>query len=93
MVKTFTAFIAAVALAAAAISVPSKVEAATPVWVVPAIAAGLGGLFVGSAIVASNRAYAVERTGNIYVQPRAEATCRIVRERTAAGWRRVEICE
>jgi len=93
MVKTFTAFVAAAALAAATVSVPSKAEAATPVWVVPAIAAGLGGLIVGGAVVASNRAYAVESGGNIYVQPRAAATCHIVRERTAAGWRRVEICE
>ncbi len=95
MVRYLTAAAVAVALAAATIVAPNKAEAVTPVWVVPAIvAAGIGGLTVG-AMATANAAYvAPGARGNIYVQPRAEATCRIVRERTpSGGWARVEICE
>lgn len=93
MVKTLMTGIAAVALAAATISAPTKAEA-NPVWLVPAlIAAGVGGVIVGGA-VASSRAYAYEPTaGNIYVEPRAAATCHIIRERTVNGWRRVQVCD
>jgi hypothetical protein len=91
MVKTLTTGIAAVALAAATISAPTKADA-NPVWLVPAIIAAAGGLVVGGAI-ASNRAYAYEPAGNVYVEPRTPARCHMVRERTAAGMRRVEVCD
>jgi len=92
MVKTLMTGIAAVALAAATISAPTKAEA-NPVWLVPAIiAAGVGGVVVGGA-VASSRAYAYEPAGNVYVEPRAAAQCHIIRERTVNGWRRVEVCD
>ena len=93
MIKMMTTGIAAVSLAAAAVSVPSTAQA-TPAWVVPAIVAGSVGVVVGGALIASSQAnaYELERTGSIYVQPRGASTCRIVRERTASGWRRVEVC-
>ena len=93
MIKMLTTGIAAVSLAAATVSVPSTAQA-TPAWVVPAIIAGSVGVVVGGAVIASTRAdaYEPERAGNIYVQPRVASTCRLVRERTASGWRRVEVC-
>ncbi len=93
MVKYLTAILAAAALAGATVSVPTKAEA-YPVWVIPAIvAAGVGGLAVGT-VATSAAAQQYGAPGNIYVQPRAAATCRIVRERTpSGGWARVEICE
>lgn len=96
MVKHFTAILAAAVLVGATVSVPHKAEA-TPAWVIPAvIAAGVGGVVVASVgASAATRTYGYEPApGSIYVQPRAAATCKIVRERTpSGGWARVEICE
>jgi hypothetical protein len=91
MVKTLTALTAAGIIAAAAISAPNKAEA-NPVWLVPAIIAGVGGVAVGTVATANAHpdSYA---SGNVYVQPHAVATCHIVRERTAGGWRRIEVCD
>jgi hypothetical protein len=96
MVKTLTALTAAGAVAAAAmVSVPDKAEA-FPVWVVPAIVGGVvGGVVLGSAVAANaNYSYGpgYAPRGTVYVQPRSAASCHIVRERTANGWRRVEVC-
>jgi hypothetical protein len=93
MIKTLTAGVAATALAAAAITAPTKAEA-YPIWVIPAIiAAGVGGVAVGT-VATTNRAYAYEPAGTVYARPSVEpSTCRIVRERTAAGTRRVEVCD
>lgn len=94
MMKYLTAILAAAALAGATVSVPTKAEA-YPVWLFPAIAAGVGGLAVGAVVTtAAAQPYYGPAPGNIYVQPRAAATCKIVRERTpSGGWARVEICE
>ncbi len=95
MVKYVTAILAAAAVAGATVSVPTQAEA-YPAWVIPAIvAAGVGGLAVGTVATASARPYGYEAApGNIYVQPRAAASCKIVRERTpSGGWARVEVCE
>jgi hypothetical protein len=71
---------------------PTKAEA-NPAWVIPAII--IGGVVV-AASVASAHAYApgyYAPGGSVYVQPRRVASrCHIVRERTARGWRRVEVC-
>jgi hypothetical protein len=87
MVKPLTTLLAAGALAAATVSVPTQANAFAE-WIIPAIiAAGVGGVAVGT--VAANNAQ-----GNVYVQPRAQASCHIVRERTASGaTRRVEVCD
>ncbi len=94
MVRTITALTAAGAIAAATlVSVPNKAEA-YPVWVIPAIAAGVvGGVAVGAA-AANAQPYAYSPRGAVYVQPRAAASCQIVRERTASGAiRRIQVCE
>jgi hypothetical protein len=95
MVKTLTALTAAGAIAAAAmVSVPTKAEA-YPAWVIPAIVGGVvGGVVLGSAAANANYAYGPRYAprGTVYVQPRTTASCHIVRERTASGWRRVEVC-
>jgi hypothetical protein len=94
MRKALTSLAAAGALAAATVSVPTQANALAQ-WVVPVIiVAGVGGAIVGS--VAANAAYAPPAyapAGNVYVQPRVAAKCHIVRERTASGWRRVEVCD
>ena len=91
MRKALTTIAAAGALAAATVSVPTQANAFAQ-WVIPAIVvAGVGGLAVGA--VAANAAPAYAPAGSVYVQPRAAATCHIVRERTANGYRRVQICE
>jgi hypothetical protein len=102
MRKALTSIAAAGALAAATVSVPTQANALAQ-WVVPVIVvAGVGGAIVGS--VAANAAYAPPAyapAGNVYVQPRptayvqprVAAKCHIVRERTASGWRRVEVCD
>jgi hypothetical protein len=94
MMKTLTAGVAATALVAAVITAPTKAEA-YPVWVIPAIiAAGVGGGAVGGAATASARPYAYEPAGTVYARPSVEpSTCHIVRERTASGWRRVQVCD
>lgn len=94
MRKVLTSLAAAGALAAATVSVPTQANAFAQ-WIVPAIVvAGVGGVIVGSA-VAANAAYAPPAyapAGSVYVQPRVAQSCHIVRERTANGWRRVEVC-
>jgi hypothetical protein len=86
MRKTLTAITAAGALAAATVSVPTQANALAE-WVIPAIiVAGIGGAAVGTTV-------ATNAQGNVYVQPRAQASCHLVRERTANGWRRVEVCD
>ena len=86
MAKPLTTLLAAGALAAATVSVPTQANALAE-WVIPAIiVAGIGGAAVGSTV-------ATTAPGTVYVQPRAQASCHIVRERTANGWRRVEICD
>lgn len=91
MVKTLTALTAAGAIALATISVPNKAEA-HPAWLIPAlVVGGVGVLAVGAIAQANANAY-YGPGGTVYVQPRAQASCHIVRERTARGWRRVEVC-
>jgi hypothetical protein len=95
MLRPITTIAAAGALAAATVSVPTQANAFAE-WVIPAIViAGVGGLAVGAAT--TNATYyappAYAPAGSVYVQPRAAATCQIVRERTASGgWRRVQVC-
>jgi hypothetical protein len=100
MVKTLTALTAAGVIAATAVSIPNKAEA-YPIWVIPAIVGGVvGGAALGAA-AANADTYpdadygpAYSPRGEVYVQPRVAATtCHIVRERTANGWRRVEVCD
>jgi hypothetical protein len=93
MVKTLTALAAAGVIATAAVSVPTKAEA-NPAWLVPVLIAGsVGAVALGAAANANANAYYAP-AGTVYVQPRAQAvsSCHIVRERTAAGWRRIEVC-
>jgi hypothetical protein len=90
MVKTIAALTAAGVIAATTLTVPNKAEA-YPVWVIPAIIAGaVGGVAVGAGAANANYAYAPQ--GTVTVQPRGAANCHLVRERTANGWRRVEVC-
>ena len=86
MIKPLTTFLAAGALVAATVSAPKPAHALAE-WVIPAIIiAGVGGAVVGSA--AQHNA-----AGTVYVQPRAQASCQIVRERMPNGtFRRVEVC-
>lgn len=91
MVKPLTTIVAAGALAAATVSVPTQANAFAQ-WVVPVIVvAGVAGVALG-AVAQANAQAAYAPGGNVYVQPRAQASCHIVRERTASGWRRVEVC-
>jgi hypothetical protein len=87
MVKPLTTLVAAGALVAATVSVPTQANAFAE-WVIPAIiVAGIGGVAIGSTVAAN------QPGGTVYVQPRAQASCHIVRERTASGgFRRVEVC-
>lgn len=92
MRKVLTTIAAAGALATATVAVPSQANA-NPAWLVPVlIAGGVGVVALGAAANANANAYYAP-AGNVYVQPRAAASCHIVRERTASGWRRVQICE
>jgi hypothetical protein len=96
MLKPLTTIAAAGALVAATVSVPTQANAFAQ-WVVPALViAGVGGLAAG-AVAADSYAYSPRPmyapAGAVYVQPRAAASCHIVRERTSSGWRRVEICD
>jgi hypothetical protein len=93
MRKALTTIAAAGALAAATVSVPTQANALAQ-WVVPAIiVAGIGGAAVG-AVASANAAPVYAPSGSVYVQPRAAATCHIVRERTAnGGFRRIEVCD
>ena len=91
MRKALTTIAAGGALAAATVSVPTQANAFAQ-WVIPAIVvAGVGGLAVGA--VAANAQPVYAPSGSVYVQPRAAATCHIVRERTANGYRRIEVCD
>ena len=93
MLKTCSAIAAAAALTAASVSVPTKADA-YPVWVIPAIiAAGVGGVAIGTTAVAASRADSYDAVGNVYVQPRGAANCHIVRERSRSGWRQIEVCD
>ncbi len=90
MVKTIAALTVAGVIAATTLTVPNKAEA-YPVWVIPAIAAGVfGGVIVGAAANADT--YPSDRRGTVTVQPRLAENCHMVRERTAEGWRRIEVC-
>jgi hypothetical protein len=93
MWKTATALTAAGLVAVATVSVPNKAEA-TPAWVLPvAIVGGVAAVALGAAATANANAYYYQPAGTVYVQPRAQATCQIVRERTASGAiRRIEVC-
>jgi hypothetical protein len=82
MWRTITLLTMALAVAL----VPARVEA-NPVLVIPAVF--VGGLVL-TASSANARAYA--RSNSVYSQPRVAARCQVVRERTSAGWRKVEIC-
>ncbi|HZS63829.1 MAG TPA: hypothetical protein VFA53_04955 [Xanthobacteraceae bacterium] len=85
---------AAVVVGAATVSLPRQAEA-LPVWVVPAIiGAGVVGVVGGAAAANANAAY-YEPRGTVYVEPSAAhaQVCHIVRERTAYGWRRVQVCD
>ena len=91
MVKTFAALTAAGAIALATISVPNKAEA-HPAWLIPALVIGGVGVLAATAVAQAN-ANAYGPGGAVYVQPRAQTACHIVRERTkSGGWRRVEVC-
>jgi hypothetical protein len=95
MKRALTTIAAAGALAAATVAVPTQANAFAQ-WVIPAIVvAGVGGAALG--VTAANAGYyngTYAPAGSVYVQPRAAATCRIVRERTAGGGlRRVEVCD
>lgn len=93
MLKTCSAIVAAAALTAATVSVPTKADA-YPAWVIPAIiAAGVGGVAVGTTAVAASRADSYAASGEIYVQPRGAVNCHIVRERTRSGWRQIQVCD
>ena len=90
MVKTLTALTAAGLIAAAAVSVPNKAEA-NPALLIPALIVG-GVAVVAVGTTANANAYYAP-AGTVYVQPRAQATCHIVRERIPGGYRRVEVCD
>jgi hypothetical protein len=78
---------AAATVAAGTIATPQPAHAIAE-WVIPAIiVAGVGGAVVGAGTTHS--AYAPR--GEVYVTPTTQ--CRIVRERTPDGWRRVRICD
>lgn len=88
MTKTLTAISAAALIGTASLAAPAPASAHAW-WVVPAI---VGGAIVGTAAIASAanayQPYAYAGPGGVYVEP----SCRIVRERTPQGWRRVQIC-
>jgi hypothetical protein len=78
--------LAAAVVAASTIATPRPAHAIAE-WVIPAIiVAGVGGVAVGAG--ATHNAYAPR--GEVYVNP---TQCRVVRERTPDGWRRVRICD
>jgi hypothetical protein len=92
MVKSITALAAAGAIVLATVSIPSKAEA-NPAWLIPALI--VGGVVVVASAATANAYYApgyYAPAGAVYVQPRVAARCHIVRERTARGSRRVQVC-
>jgi hypothetical protein len=83
MKRTILALAAAATVALGTIATPRPASALAE-WVIPVIiAAGVGGVVVGAA--ASSRS----NVGEIYVSP---TNCRVVRERTPEGIRRVQVC-
>lgn len=88
MKKALAAISAAAVIGTASFAAPTPASAHAW-WVVPAI---VGGALVGTAAVVSSanayQPYAYSGAGGVYVQP----SCRIVRERTPDGWRRVQVC-
>ena len=94
MLRPITTLAAAGALAAATVSVPTQANALAE-WVIPAIViAGVGG-FRRWRRQQQLLCAACLRAGRlVHVQPRAAATCQIVRERAPNGTiRRVQICQ
>jgi hypothetical protein len=87
MKRTLIAGIAAAALAATAFSAPPSAEA-HPALLIPLIAAGVGGVVLGTAVASTNRP-----AGEVYVAPHAEAVCHIVRQKIPGGWRKVKVCD
>ena len=82
MKRTLVALATAGVVAAGTVAAPRPASALAE-WVVPAIiVAGIGGVVLGSTAAHAQR-------GEIYVNP---TSCRVVRERTPNGWRRVRIC-
>jgi hypothetical protein len=91
MKRGLTSMAVAASLAIVTASVPTKAEA-NPAWLIPALV--IGGVVV-AATAANAHAYApayYAPAGSVYVHPRVASRCQIVRERTARGWRRVEVC-
>ena len=92
MRKVLTSIAAAGALAAATVAVPTQANAFAQ-WIIPAIVvAGVGGVAVG-ATTAHADSYAYSPQGTVYAQPRTATNCHLVRERTANGFRRIEVCD
>jgi hypothetical protein len=96
MKRAVIALTAATALTAGTVTLPSGASA-HPAWVVPAIiAAGVGGVVVGGAAIASRanaQAY-YEPRGQVYVRPTAEPrACFWAREQMPnGGTRRIRVC-
>lgn len=92
MKKTLMALSAAAVIGAGTIATPQPAHAIAE-WIIPTIiAAGIGGVAIGSAATA-NRTYYAEPAGTVYVQPSPAGQCRVVRERLADGSvRRVRVC-
>lgn len=90
MKKTLMALSAAAVIGAGTIATPQPAHAIAE-WIIPTIiAAGIGGVAIGSA---ANRNYYAEPAGTVYVQPSPVGQCRVVRERLADGSsRRVRVC-
>src|SRR5690606_33184869 len=100
MKKTLAALSAAAVIAAGTMTMPTQADAHAW-WVAPAIS---GGAILGTAAIASAAnanayhgrpyayagpaGYAYAGPGSVYVEP----SCRIVRERTPYGIRRVRVC-
>lgn len=95
MRKTLLALTASAAIAGSGLVAPTPAQAHAW-WIAPAI---IGGVLVTGAVIANSRAYAYGPYGPYYgpayysggmvsVAP----SCRIVRERTMDGWRRVRVC-
>jgi hypothetical protein len=96
MKRTLIALTAAAALGAGTVTMPTSANA-YPAWVIPAIVvAGVGGVIVGGAAIASSRqaqAY-YEPRGTVYVRPGGEPrSCFWARERLPnGGLRRIRVC-
>lgn len=82
MLRFAKTMMAALAIALAMLAMPGKAEAGSG-WVWPAVI--VGGLAIWAISAHHAQAHRV-----VYQRPRAK--CRIVRERTSSGYRRVEVC-